>query len=82
MTISCKNVQENQQSDKTEISSVQDSSEAFKKQNLIIPGKQIVFFKLNESAQPMLDSLDKPDYHDAAMGKAALKWNNVAEILF
>lgn len=46
-------------------------------ERLIIPGKQIGIYKLNEKAQPILKDLGQPDESDAGMGKAMLSWGKV-----
>lgn len=44
----------------------------------VIPGKRMGNFVLDENAGAIIDSLPKPDYSDAAMGKVLLKWGNIA----
>lgn len=47
------------------------------KNRLIVPGKQMGSFVLEENSGPIVDSLPESDYSDAAMGKVLLKWNDV-----
>lgn len=44
---------------------------------LLIPGKQMGSFIIDENARTLLDTFTKPDFSDAAMGKVLLKWKNV-----
>lgn len=41
----------------------------------IIPGERLGNITINENSKPILDSLGKADFGDAAMGKAVTSWN-------
>ena len=47
----------------------------------IIPGKRLGSIILNENATAVLDSLNKPDSADAAMGKAVYTWHEESDNL-
>lgn len=71
-----KNVENNL--NKSEYSSANNSETELKSttnEKEIVPGKSLGKILLNENATAILDSLGKPDFGDAAMGKAISTWN-------
>lgn len=75
----CKQVPDkpNNKSKKDSVSQKSNTDSEGISQSLIIPGKQMGQWQLNENSDAAIDNLGKPDYSDAAMGKALLKWKNV-----
>lgn len=61
--------------DKTKVQSI----EQVHSEDLIIPGKSMGSFILENDIQPQIDSLGKPDYADAAMGKVLMKWDHIKD---
>jgi len=46
------------------------------RQTIVVPGKRMGALRIDQNADSVVKRLGKPDYSDAAMGKALLKWNN------
>ena len=67
-----KNIEHNQ---KTSELTPEEESNNREYGNQIIPGKRLGNIILNENATSVLDSLGKPDFADAAMGKAVYTWH-------
>jgi len=71
-SISC--AQNAQQSQDTADTSAAPSTAIITEEALVVPGESVGPFHINQTDSVLLDRFGKPDYSDAAMGKAVLAW--------